>query len=598
MKAASLLFLISANAFALDCAGMPEGLVVRLDRKGGPLEKSAIQDQDGVGSCYANQASIMLQSVIPNNPNLSYLNLGLYYATDYTIPKSRASGNNSYTHPMSKGSVIDGGFSCKAINAALNRQKQTKAGVLCKSSDVTIEHSFFSQSSNKDNQNKVLTASADYMTKYQSVFGKPEDLNSATLQSNRSKADQFKFALKKFIQEAGDGYDKECNKNAGNWSAQGGQYKRTTAMLDMVENALIKAFTENPKCMKNPSSSETCQSLSQYAKMATKNPNSNSSQIDFTLSEQLKSQLKNAESKIFQNASSPAASDKVLAEIANQLKIADKSKNSEQDKKLIANIVIKSIYPNDVKNLFENNSSNQSSDVELCKQGKFMSAFTNGRFIVDASKDVVLCNYKGLLSNARDLASTLPMKTAKDMSTFVDFITEKAGLKYDEAILPLIATDCSVDKRVLIPEELTCNQVVMNFKAGDFKAGSKAPVTSEATEVIKANRKRMLASLDSDTALGITVCSRYWKDPSYGYNTYPTRAERAQTCTNGRDSFHSIAAIGYRCKNNKVQYLAQNSWGPNWKESNNKDMEFENGKAWLDEDTLFQNLETIDYMSL
>lgn len=594
MKVASLLFLVTANAFALDCAGMPEGLVVRLDRKGGPLEKSAIQDQDGVGSCYANQASIMLQSVIPTNPNLSYLNLGLYYATDYTIPKLRGNQNSSYMHPQSKGSVIDGGFSCKAINAALARQKQTNAGVLCKSSDVNIEHSFFSQAGSKpDNQNKVLTASADYMTKYQSVFGKPEDLNSATLQSNRAKADQFKIALKKFIQNAGDGYARECNALSTGWKDKGGQYKRTSAMLDMVENALIKAFTDNPKCMTNPASSETCQSLAQYAKMASKDPKSKSSQVDFSLSEQLKTQLKNAESTIFKNTDQ----DKVLQEIANQLKIADKSKNTEQDKKFIANIVMKSIYPSDLKNLSSDANSNQSNDVELCKQGKFMSAFTTGRFITEASKDVVLCNYKGLLSNARDLASTLPMKTAKDMSTFVDFITEKAGLKYDEAILPLIATDCSVDKRVLIPEELKCNQVVMNFAAGDFKSGSKAPATAAATEVIKANRKRMLSSLDSDTALGITVCSKYWKDPNYGYNTYPTREQRAQSCQNGRDSFHSIAAIGYRCKNNRIQYLAQNSWGPNWKEPN-KDIEFENGKAWLDEDTLFQNLETIDYMSL
>lgn len=594
MKFISLLFFISANSFALDCAGMPEGLVVRLDRKGGPLEKSAIQDQDGVGSCYANQASVMLQSVIPGNPNLSYLNLGLYYATDYTIPKSRQSGDNSYIHPISKGAALDGGFSCKAINAALERQKQTGKGVLCKSSDVAIEHSYFTMSgSNPNNQNKALVASADYMTKYQSFFGKPEDLNSTTLQANRAKADQFKIALKKFIQNSGESYARECNKQSAGWKDQGGQYKRTTAMLDMVENALIKAFTDNPKCMTNASSSETCQSLAQYAKMATKDPKSKNSQVDFSLSEQLKAQLKNAESKIFQSTSQ----DKILEEIANQLKLADKSKNSDQDKKMIANVVIKSIYPSDLKNLSSDSKSNQDNDIEICKQGKFMSAFTTGRFITEASKDVVLCNYKGLLSNARDLASTLPMKTAKDMSTFVDFITDKAGLKYDEAILPLIATDCSEDKRLQIPSELKCNQVVMNFKAGDFKAGTKAPVTAEATEVIKANRKRMMQSLDGDTALGITVCSRYWKDSNYGYNTYPTREDRAKTCINGRDSFHSIAAIGYRCKNNKVQYLAQNSWGPNWKEPN-KDIEFENGKAWLDEDTLFQNLETIDYMSL
>ena len=89
MKIALLLLTLSLNTYALDCGGIPEGQVFRLDQGDGPLSKAAVQDQDGVGSCYANQSSLLLQSVIPDHPNLSYLNLGLYYTNDKAFEEQR-----------------------------------------------------------------------------------------------------------------------------------------------------------------------------------------------------------------------------------------------------------------------------------------------------------------------------------------------------------------------------------------------------------------------------------------------------------------------------------------------------------------------------
>lgn len=594
MKVTLLLSLISMNAFALDCAGMPEGKVVRLDQGNGPLAKAAIQDQDGVGSCYANQGSLMLQSVIPGNPNLSYLNLGLYYATDYTVPNYLKKGYKTYNHYSNANAAIDGGFSCKAINAALARQKSSGSGVLCKSEDVLLEHSFFTSQGRADinNQSQALKVSAQYMASYQQEFGWADEANeantnSAKLQAKRAKADEFKKALNRFVKDSGDTYfNDKCTKND------------PEKMITMMDNALTRAINDNPDCIAGKTIKSTtpiCQSFSQFGMIVPLSGGTGkSSKVAFLQSKQNIDKLKNSMASLFKTTGGMPS---FLSGFSNFIKSNDKSKNSEKDKDAFAQMLIKSISPENMRGLESDYERIALKKFDKCKGENVLNFFLEKDFKNKISKDVVLCNYKTLIGEAQLLAQNLPKGAFNDMNAFVDFITDKAGLKYDQAMLSLIANDCSPDKRVSIPDNLKCDQVVMDFKAGDFQHGSTAPASQSAAQVIKENRARMLSSIDDKRAFGVTVCTKYWKDPKYGYNSYPTRQERSATCVNGKDSFHSIAAIGYRCKNNKIQYLAQNSWGPNWKEEN-KNLEIENGKIWLDEDAMFQNLETIDYMSL
>ena len=73
----SFIFFMSFNLAAQDCGNIANGQVVRLDEAGGSLQNSKVQDQDGLGTCYANTASVLLQSALPNNPDVSYINLAL-----------------------------------------------------------------------------------------------------------------------------------------------------------------------------------------------------------------------------------------------------------------------------------------------------------------------------------------------------------------------------------------------------------------------------------------------------------------------------------------------------------------------------------------
>ena len=106
----------------------------------------------------------------------------------------------------------------------------------------------------------------------------------------------------------------------------------------------------------------------------------------------------------------------------------------------------------------------------------------------------------------------------------------------------------------------------------------------------------MFASIRDNKAVGLDICTKFWKDPSYDFHK-ENSSTKYQSCANtGTHGFHAITMIGYRCKDNRLQYLAQNSWGPNWKLDGNP-YEIENGKIWMDEEKLFMNLDNINYLS-
>jgi len=50
---------------------------IRLDAPGGPLELSPVQDQDSLAICYANASTLLLQSAMPNHPELSAIDLSI-----------------------------------------------------------------------------------------------------------------------------------------------------------------------------------------------------------------------------------------------------------------------------------------------------------------------------------------------------------------------------------------------------------------------------------------------------------------------------------------------------------------------------------------
>ena len=105
------LILIGPNDVFADSCNVSN---IRLDQKGGALSRLQVQDQDGLGTCYANAASLLLQAADPSHRRFSYLSMAMSYAQN-TMTNEFGLGR---WDPKDKeyDFFFEGGFSCQVID--------------------------------------------------------------------------------------------------------------------------------------------------------------------------------------------------------------------------------------------------------------------------------------------------------------------------------------------------------------------------------------------------------------------------------------------------------------------------------------------------
>lgn len=160
-----LLLSLVQNSWGQSCGNIAEGTVVRLDGENGTLQNATVQDQDGLGVCYANTSSLMLKSILPNSPDISYLNLAIAHGEKVTGNNSRGSAFTANGEML-----ITGGHICATINAAKDM------GGVCNRSDVPLETTVFNsgQGISLDHgqiQKEILTKVSNYYDSVNKAFG-------------------------------------------------------------------------------------------------------------------------------------------------------------------------------------------------------------------------------------------------------------------------------------------------------------------------------------------------------------------------------------------------------------------------------------------
>jgi len=140
-----LVYSISFSLYAQDCGVVPDGTVARLDSEGKSLSNSKVQDQDGIGSCYANTASIMLEGSLEGRPEVSYINLALQNAERFNLAKKGSFAFNDKDELL-----LNGGYICDIINSV------QKDGGVCLRKDVPIENVIFNTKENNFQDSKFI----------------------------------------------------------------------------------------------------------------------------------------------------------------------------------------------------------------------------------------------------------------------------------------------------------------------------------------------------------------------------------------------------------------------------------------------------------
>lgn len=186
-----LVTILPINIYAQSCGNLPDGAVVRIDSENGSLRNSRTQDQDGLGTCYANTASVLLQPALPDSPNVSYINLAISYGEKVNGKNITASAYDSKNQLL-----ITGGTICETIRVAKEN------GGVCNRADVPLEAMLFENNLDMYNDNThVQKEIFDKVSEYYDGVNKSFNSQAKGFSSGSSKQKFINPEVKIKIQE-------------------------------------------------------------------------------------------------------------------------------------------------------------------------------------------------------------------------------------------------------------------------------------------------------------------------------------------------------------------------------------------------------------
>jgi hypothetical protein len=529
----------------MDCEGLRSEQSIRLDQAGGSLEKFHTQDQDGLGTCYANATSALLQSALPGNPEVSYLQIATLNAEEKISQQRSANRNNKTTNlyaqnisteknPNQWDLTLNGGKTCDTFNILKNKQKEDNAAILCPKNKTNLEK-LLANGDRRNKTSKTLTESSKYMNLFQEAFeDKPESEQNAFKNNFNELIQNKKIQLK----------DKICKKINGN------------GLEPIMQDILDKALTYMPPCMN--------EEHPEFLKM----PSCKMAKI--IASQAIKTGLYSYEA----NHINPA----IMNQIQKSLEKPNKEFSLKQMKADIKEAIM-SVFKNDAHDpLMANSFTNVINIISEDKLNDLVSEYkeiqtkgfsdkcvnrllvdyiAKGDFDKDWNQTVQKCENWPLVEQTKSVLLAYDGSGLKDINNVFSFIRSNAGLNYHDAMLDLYANDCLSSAKIHIPENLTCEISRVNPERKNI------------------NNAIILKNLKENKAVTLAFCSSVLDDPNVIFET--------DKCLS-----HAVFIKGMKCVNGKYKYLIQNSWGKDIKRAKNPAIQTETqtGSYWFDENTL------------
>lgn len=495
-KILGIFFLIASNSFAQDCTGLKENDEVRLDKNGGPLVNSRIQDQDGLGTCFANATSVALQSALPGNPDVSYLQLAFSNGQQTVAPKNQ--GRDSafqYSDNGEKGEVlIQGGHVCDTIAAV----KSDKIGGVCSRDDVALEKSIFDPTTNssKDSlqiQNKIIKAVSEYYDSAKLSFGINSDTSKKEIAKRTMAFNDFKGAFENAIANNQQRFSQEACLKPDITNAQT-VYKNSIAKTynyfvnKYGEKNLSKAY-ERVAGKTNPDA----ELYFYYLSAGSVNTWRNAGEVVIEVDKRVKDSFTKNYMSDLSSANPPA--DAMTAYRNSLIKITDK-KNIRHIDKMIADL-----SPADKELIEKDYNRYVKKDVGDCIQKNALAYYKSDEGLVkDFANDVCLRNYLSQGKNLQNLAQILDQYNLNNIDALNSFINKLPTMSYEEAMRSIVAPDCSNDKKIKIPKSLTCEANNYNYTHMlRYKLIDEGKISrSQMDARIKTEEERIKAELEAE----------------------------------------------------------------------------------------------------
>lgn len=619
----SLFTSLTSQSFAQDCGDVKDGTVSRLDSPGRSLEHARVQDQDGLGTCYANTASLMMQSSLPNHPEVSYLHLAINRAERLVNKDLKAQGKNQ-AFKENGDMLLDAGFSCESIKLA------KEAGGVCDRSDVALEKMIFNPDASQyldpewvqldllkkvstyydgmlrdftDAQNthqpfsfgkkKSRAGSSSGEEKmapgsfFSRLFGIDEDPNRNVNENvkaigkddekapsntpDATKFERYKEALKKVIDSKRDDYAKKVCEKLDTTNSQRVSSNIVLRLFQKLQkhdvlDPVYQQYSQLKSKMGNPYSYE-------HVGATFYNPN---------LSESFVKSLEDNYLKSLTSSEPPESAKEALRK--SLIKMAGFNVNKAIDE------VMNQLSPDDLKLL--------DSDYKRYTKKDFSECLAQGKIDFMKNDDGLIKEYTGVgctqefykhVKNLQQMVLALDKHNFDNIDRLNDFISNLPNLSYDQAMMRLLAPTCSEEKKIKLPQDLSCWSKTVSYPGS--KDDDEATTARHLTRMKKDFLSTTLDSLKEDKAIGLSMCTGF-------YNSTETNEFYNKTGLCDRTKkhgFHAVSMIGYKCVKGKVKYLIQNSWG-NWENAEPKFEKDSHGKVWMDEDDLVKNTYQMDIM--
>lgn len=565
---------------------VPDSKSLSLFEKGKSLETHRVQDQDGLGVCYANTTTAILKSVLPTHPDISYTHAALSSATQGWRADQDWKTDVGRTKFVKKSATSEkdftyGGYICETI-AALK-----KVGGACAQNKSLLEKV---ELNDPTVQERILLNVGKYFDYVNEVKKDPQKFDSLK-KDIEIVVENLRLENEKFVNQ--------CQES-----------KKTLPVHVGLESIGVDAafnfLEQNTECAQKR--------IEALKKVMTSEAVVKNDHLMVRFNDDF---IKKMRSKF--------SSDEQLLKDINiffQTKRGDPHFDADLAKRVESAV-------NDVfKNEFKNDDPNCPSEV-------------NGRssYFVDPNSDIGMnFLYSMKFDHERDCSQEMKLLKGTEYSSLIDknLCSEIPSVNLvTDAIEPLLDIGLSLDQRlntflvnpmsshaqqltsILIPECLDKNNLIGldNIACASFKtcdpSGKKDYDNSNYTgpqggchsmETARSLvRTKVFNAINEDRAMGVSVCTAFLKDPT-------KKTEFCQKASEGIQghTMHSMTISGYRCIEGKIEYEIVNSWGTGYcpiEDGETKNSSFDcvtdkygspTGRFWVKEDILVDSTTDIN----